>query len=356
MTDRGSGRAAIFRGTERVFDILEHPVPEPAPGAVLLRTELGGICGTDVHIYETGVAAPMALGHEISGTVLALGGGVATDFTGRPIREGDRIVPHPGAAGGAYGFRSDPAAGPPYFTGGFGQYLSLCYPDSALFKVDAPAEIAVLLEPCSIAVHCIDRARIMIGDTVVVLGTGAIGLLTVFLARRSGAVNVIAIGGPKGRLDWATALGADTVIDIADVPDPGERLAAIQALTPGGRGADVVFECAGAKSAVAEGIDAVRIGGTFCEAGHFVDTGEIAINPNRHFVLKDLNLVAPYGSTREHFARARAVLEKDGASLAGLVSHRLPLDRIGEGFDALVGRYHLDGRDAIKITIDPWLG
>jgi threonine dehydrogenase-like Zn-dependent dehydrogenase len=355
MTEHRTGRAAVFRGNERGFDLLEHDVPTPDPGRVLLRMELAGICGTDAHIYETGTGAPMALGHENSGVVVAMGDGVAGDFTGRPLRLGDRIVPHPGAAGGAYGFRQNPADSPPHFTGGFGQYLSLCYPDSAIFKLDAPAEIAVLLEPCSIAVHAIDRARIRIGDTVVVQGTGAIGLLTVFLARRAGAVNVIAVGGPAGRLAWAQQLGADVVFDIADVADPATRREAILAATPGGDGADVVFECAGAKPAVAEGIDVVRTGGTFCEVGHFIDTGEIALNPNRHFVMKDLNLVAPYGSKREHFVRARAVLEKDGAPLAGLVSHRLPLDRIGEGFEALIGGYHLDGRDAIKIAVDPWL-
>ena len=78
------------------------------------------------------------------------------------------------------------------------------------------------------------------------------------------------------------------------------------------------------------------------------------LNPNRHLVLKDITLVAPYGSKPSHLVKARALLERDAAKLQRLVSHRLPLERLHEGFDALLGRYHLDGRDAIKIAVDPW--
>lgn len=355
MSQFGSAKAAIFRGTERAFDIVDQPVSDPEPERLLLRVELGGICGTDVHLFETGQPKPMALGHEIAGTVAAIGDGEPiTDFTGRPIAVGDLIVPQPGTPSGAYGFRSDPLSGPPYLTGGFGQYISLGYPATGLFKVDAPPDVAVLLEPLSIGVHSVERSRLQLGDTVVVQGTGAIGLLTIYVARQAGAAKVIAVGGPRGRLDAAIALGADTVIDIAEMPDAADRVEAVKSLTPNGLGADVVYECAGVKPAIVEGIDYLRKSGTFCEAGHFIDTGDIVLNPNRHLVLKDITLVAPYGSNSGHFIKARALLERDVAMLNQLVSHRLPLHRLGEGFDALLGRYHLDGRDAIKIAVDPW--
>lgn len=355
MSTFGSARAAIFRGSERAFDIVEQPVPDPEPERLLLRTELGGICGTDVHLFEVGQPKPMALGHEIAGTVVAIGGDqVVKDFTGRPIAVGDLIVPHPGTPSGAYGFRSDPLSGPPYLTGGFGQYISLGYPSTALFKVNAPPNVAVLLEPLSIGVHSVERSRLQLGDTVVVQGTGAIGLLTIYVAKQAGAAKVIAVGGPPGRLEAATALGADEVIDIAEIPDAADRVERVKSLTTNGAGADVVYECAGAKPAIVEGIDYLRTSGTFCEAGHFVDTGDIVLNPNRHLVLKDITLVAPYGSKPGHFVKARALLERDATKLERLVSHRLPLTRIQEGFDALLGRYHLDGRDAIKIAVDPW--
>jgi threonine dehydrogenase-like Zn-dependent dehydrogenase len=354
MASVGTAQAAIFRGTERGFDIVEHDVPQPGPGQALLKIELTGICGTDAHIYDVGAPSAMALGHEISGRLVALGEGVDHDVTGRPIAEGDLIVPHPGATGGAYGFRGNALDGPPHFTGGFGQYLSLCYPNSRLFRVDADPHIAVLLEPFSVALHAVDRSHVRVGDTVVVQGTGAIGLFAIFLARKAGAIKVIAVGGPAGRLEAAAALGADVLIDIAGHPDGAERTELVRAETPGGLGADVVIECAGVKSAVAEGLDYTRRSGTFCEVGHFIDTGDITINPNKHLVLKDINLVAPYGSNVEHFTRSRAVLEKDGAILEKVVSHRIPLSRLDDAFAALLGRYHLDGRDAVKIAVDPW--
>src|SRR5690242_12168889 len=153
LVTAGVGRSAIFRGTDRDFDLVDHPIPEAVPGGLVLRMELSGICGTDAHIYQVGAPEPMALGHEICGIVIDADESVTTDLTGRPIKTGDRVVPHPGARGGAYGFRSNPESGPPWFTGGFGQYLSLCYPDTALFQVNAPAEVAVLLEPLSVAMH-----------------------------------------------------------------------------------------------------------------------------------------------------------------------------------------------------------
>ena len=356
MAITATGRASVFRGTERGFDIVEHPVPEPAPGTLLLRMELGGICGTDVHMYEMGMPAPVALGHENVGIVVALGEGVTHDTLGRPVAVGDRIAPQPGTGvpGRSYGFRQHPAAEPPYFTGGHAQYLYLCYPNTAFFKMHAPAETAVLLEPLTVAVHAIDRARIRVGDTVVVQGTGAIGLLCIFVARRAGAVNVIAVGGPAGRLDLAAALGADTCINILEVTDAEERTRQVLAQTPGGKGADVVIEAAGVKPAIIEGLGYLRRGGTFCELGHFIDTGEMLFNPNKHLLVKDLTLVAPYGSRTEHFIRSVPLLEKEERALREMVSHRVPLRRVPEAFEALMGRYHLDGRDAIKIAVDPW--
>ena len=349
------GRSAIFRGTERDFDLVEHEIPETGPGQVLLRMELSGICGTDAHMYDMGTPKPVALGHENSGIVIALGEGVTHDFTGRPVKLGDRIVPHPRAdAVNVYGFRSDPETSPPYFTGGFGQYLALGFDNTAFYRVDAPANVAVLLEPLAVAMHAVERSRIRLGDTVVVQGTGAIGLLVIFLAHRAGAAKVIAVGGPQGRLEVASSLGAEACVDIMQVNDVEERTRQVLDLTPGGAGADVVFECAGVKSAITEGIGYLRKSGTFVEVGHFVDTGEMTINPNKHLVAKDLTLVAPFSSSREHFTRGRALMERDTDVLSSLVSHQVSLNRLQDAFGALLGRYHLDGRDAVKIAVDPW--
>jgi L-iditol 2-dehydrogenase len=346
-------RAVVFRGTERAFDLREFRVPEPEPGTVLLRMELCGICGTDVHYYQEGLRAPTILGHENTGIIAALGEGVETDSLGRPVRVGDRVVVQPGARGGAYGLRPLPEQDP-RLTGGQAEYLYLNLPDTRFFKTDLPAEIAVLLEPFTVAIHAVERSRIWLGDTVVIQGSGAIGLMCLIAARLSGASKTIVIGGPAGRLEFAQRLGADRVINIYEERDPAARRERVLAETPGRSGADVVMECAGVPSAIVEGIEMLRRGGMFCELGHFVDVGDMTLNPNRHMVWKDLNLVAPLGSRTEHFVRGLPIMEKHPELFAGMVSHRLPLTRVQEAFEALSGRYRLDGRDAIKIAIEPW--
>jgi threonine dehydrogenase-like Zn-dependent dehydrogenase len=129
----------------------------------------------------------------------------------------------------------------------------------------------------------------------------------------------------------------------------------VLARTLGGRGADVVIEAAGVKSAITEGLGYLRRSGLFCELGRFIDTGEMTINPNKHLLVKDLTLVAPYGSRTEHFIRSLPLLEKEERALREMVSHRVPLRQVHEAVDALMGRYRLDGRDAIKIAVGPWL-
>jgi len=161
------------------FEIREYPVPEPEPNTILLRQELAGLCGTDVHNWQNGIEGEMLLGHESVGIIDAIGEGITMDFIGNPIHEGDRVVFAPGTSHGAYGFQSDPDQ-PPHFRGGFADYIYLCYPETCFIKTDAPPEVAVLIEPFTIGVHALMRANVQIGDTIVVQGSGVIAL-----ARRS---------------------------------------------------------------------------------------------------------------------------------------------------------------------------
>ena len=372
MSEPGTGRIAVLTEPGGRFIIEEHPLPEPAPGTVLLKVELAGICGTDAHIYRghgDPSLFPLVLGHENVGRIVALGEGVERDFMGNPIRVGDRIAVKPGVScnscymclvlksptrcpdkRGAYGFRP-PNTSP--FNGGFAEYLYLDIPGTFFFRTDASAERAVLLEPLTIAVHSVDRSGIRLGDTVAIQGSGPIGLLTLFCARMAGAVKAIVVGGPAGRLELARKLGADYTIDIEEVTDPAERIKLVRSQTRGGQGADVVFECAGVPAAVPEGIGMMRDSGTFVEAGNFTDAGSTSLNPNRDMVVKNLNLVAPFGSSVEHFARALPILEKAEYPFEEIVSHCLPLERLSEAMEALTTSYQLDGRDAIKIAITP---
>ncbi len=343
-----TARASVMVG-ER-FEIREYPVPEPEPGTMLLKQELGGICGTDLHNWEyQHLEGEIILGHENVGIVHKLGQDAETDYMGRPLSVGDRVVLAPGTNKGAYGFLQAEEA--PYLRGGFADYIYLWNPDTVVLKTDLPPEVAVLTEPFTIGVHAVMRARIRFGDTVVVQGAGAIGLVTLVCARISGAARLIVVGGPPGRLELAKKMGADVTIDIGEIQDPEARTKRVLENTPRGRGADVVFECAGFLPALPEGLGYVRQSGTYVEMGHFVDVGNIDFNPNRLLMRKNLRLEAIWGSHPEHFVRGLPILERNEFPFAEMVSHILPLDRVAEGFNALSGGYRLDGRDAIKIAV-----
>ena len=343
-----TGKAIIVYGQD--FSVQEFPVPDPAPGTVLLRQELGGICGTDLHNWQQGIAEPTFMGHEAVGVIDALGSGVSVDYLGNPIKEGDRVVFHPRNSGIPYGFRTIPAEDPP-FSGGFSEYIYLADAENCFVKFDAPAQVGVLAEPFAVGVHSVMRGNVQIGDTVIVQGSGAIGLMTLVVAKLSGAARLIVVGGPADRLALARRLGADVTIDIEDVPSVEERSALVMAATPRGEGADVVFECAGFLPAIPEGLGYVKQDGTFVEVGHFVNIGSVNINPNTQLLRRNLRLEAIWGSRYHHFVRGLAILEKNELPYADMVSHVLPMERIGEGFDALNGSYRLGDETVVKIAI-----
>lgn len=340
-----TGRAVVTHGQN--FEIREFAVPDPAPGTVLLRQELAGICGTDLHNWQKGLPNETLLGHEVVGIVEALGRSVTADYLGNPIREGDRIVYHPRNSGVAYGYRGPDQP----FSGGFADYVYLNDSTNCFIKSEAPPEVGVLAEPFAVGVHAAMRARVQIGDTVIIQGSGAIGLMCLIAAKISGAARLIVIGGPAERLALAKRLGAHVVIDIGDVPDVAERKELVLSHTPRRAGAQAVFECAGFLPAFPEGLTYVAEDGTFVEVGHFVDVGTIEVNPNRHFLRPNLRLEGIWGSRYPHFVRGVAILENREFPFAEMVSHQLPLERALEGFQALDGSYRLGEETVIKIAL-----
>ena len=340
-----TGRAVVTTGQE--FEVREFEVPSPAPGTLLLRQELGGICGTDLHNWQNGIPTPTLQGHEGVGIIEALGEGVTEDYLGNPIKEGDRIAFHPRNSGIPYGFRGPEEP----FSGCFGDYVYLRDAENCAIKTETPPEVAVLAEPFGVGVHSAMRAGVQIGDTVIVQGSGPIGLMCLIAAKISGAARMIVIGGPPGRLALARKLGADVTVDIAEVPDVAERKELVLSHTPRGEGAEVVFEAAGFLPAFPEGLEYVKQDGTFTEVGHFVNIGTVEVNPNLHFCRTNLRLEAIWGSRYDHFVRGMAILERMELPFADMVSHQLPLERTADGFNALNGSYHLGDEEVVKVTI-----
>ena len=363
--------------------------PDLEEGAVLVRTEMAGICGTDVHLWkgELPIKLPVILGHETVGRIEQLGDGVTHDWTGAKLKEGDRVTWNSTVSCGAcyycheklqptrcperraYGI-GYPSNEPPHFLGGYANYHYL-KPRTTLFKLpeDLPTE-AVIGAGCALitAIHgveriCVERsseakssakanrgrggkgspeggdAAFVSGlpvlpelwrETVVVQGAGPVGVSAVAVARSAGAQQIIVIGGPRHRLDLAMRFGADHAINIDDVSKVEDRVQAVREFTRG-YGADVVLECAGVPGAVPEGAEMCRDGGKLLILGHYCDAGEIMFNP--HLITrKQLQVFGSWSSEPRHLKLALDFLStcRDQFPFHTMVTHRFSLEQSNE--------------------------
>lgn len=269
-----STRAAVLRELGKPLVIEDLPLPDPEPGAVVVRLDSTTLCGTDAHLWQgflPGVQLPIVLGHEMVGTVVALGSGTGVDALGRPVELGTRLVWSESTCGHChgctvlrepvlcadrgYGFRQR-ADRPPYVTGGLADY---CYVAPGAARLVVPEGVP---DDWAAAAGCAGKTVMRAftraggvhpGQTVVVQGAGPLGLFGTALARASGAELVITLGAPDNRLAIARTWGADEVVSVTEVPDPDERVARVEELT-GARGADLVLDFAGSPSANREGV------------------------------------------------------------------------------------------------------
>jgi len=333
------------------LEVREYPLPEKIePGAALVKVEMAGICGTDVHLWKGQLATPLPIimGHETVGVIERLGEGLETDWTGKRLREGDRVTWSAGMLCGhchhcaiirqptrcvnrsAYGisFNSDD---PPHFSGGYAEYIYL-RPGTAVFKLSDVSAEAVTGAGCALvtAIHGLERMRIDWGDSVVIQGSGPVGLAALAVAKSSGALTTIVIGGPSPRLELAQAFGADYTINIEEFADSAARLAQVKHLTKG-FGADAVIECVGSPSVVPEGFEMCRDGGKYLVLGHYGDAGAVPINP--HVITrKQLMVYGSWASEPRHMAAAIEFLRKQDGRFPfdRLLTHSFPLDRANE--------------------------
>ncbi len=365
------------------YEIRKFPLPEPAPGCVLVKMQMSGICGTDKHTFqgfttqygERKIEFPLIQGHENVGTIAAIGGnGGYTDFEGIPLHVGDRVVVGANVScGQCYYCRHDfpycccentldygnllSAKNPPHLFGGWSQYLYVI-PGSFLVKVpdDLPTEIAVLTEIFAVSVG-LDRAKQMsafpnesfrFDDTVVVLGVGPLGMCFMMKARMLGAGTIIAVDLSDYRLKFAQRLGADHVINAANTSE-FDRLRFVKDLTHG-RGADMVIECAGVPHAVVEGLEMLRLSGLLVEAGNFSDLGEISLSPHRHLCSKNVRILgvsgeepAAYGPGMRQMARYM-----NHYPLREFVTHRFGLREVDAAVKQSIEPH------SMKVVLEPW--
>jgi L-iditol 2-dehydrogenase len=369
-------KAAILQKVGGPFEICSYEIPEPGNDTFVIKVESAGICGTDAHIYHgrlPGIEFPLLLGHEITGVIHALGSGVKCDYLNQEVKIGDRVILMPNVSCGichtcavlkmpgrcakkkpSYGFKS-PASTEPHLSGGYAEYMHVFNAGTVFFKTDLKPKVSVLLEPLTIALHAVNRGQIKVGHSVVVQGTGAIGLMAIMCAKLAGASPIVAIGGPEERLNLAKRFGADYIIDISVASTFEDRLALVQKYVDSNIGASVVLECAGVPSAFLEGISFTGDSGILCEVGHFTDNGTVDFNPYFHLLKRNITLHGVFGAGGvETWCRSLAILHRPNFPFDEVVSHEISLGEIEKAIQSMSGSYKLDGKDAIKVVINPW--
>jgi len=160
--------------------------------------------------------------------------------------------------------------------------------------------------------HAVERAGIALGDTVVIQGSGPVGLNAAIFAQLAGALRVFVLGAPKARLEAAKRLGAEDVLDLGEVPNSADRVAWVRGRTAG-RGADVVIEASGNPAAVPEGLEMLRDAGRYVVVGQYTDAGDTTLNPHRHINRRHATILGCWGYEFTHLHRALQMMASHNA-------------------------------------------
>lgn len=321
-------KASRFLGN-KTFAVTDLPTPHAGPGELVLRNQVCGVCGTDVHIYhgEPGSAdvnPPVVLGHEYSGEVVEVGKGV----TGFAV--GDHVTVDPNIYCGhcAYCQNGKKQLCPSMEAigvtrdGGFAQYSLI--PASQAFKLEptVPWEAAAMAEPLACCLHGIDLAGIQVGDKVCVVGGGAIGLLMVQLAKLSGASQIVLSEPNEKRRQVGLQLGANAALDPTR-PDAQEAFAQVL-----GGGANVVIECVGNVPAVKSAFQFAGKGATVLLFS--VPKVDATFDlPLFDVYKKELTIKGSFVNPDTH-ARAVALINSGKVDFDPIITHRFTLDQLPE--------------------------
>ena len=350
------GRMACWMGFGKGFELREYPVPDPAPGAIVIKVAIANVCGSDMHYWKgeqdyarLGRPLPLNTGHEHMGTVHKLGDGVTTDTAGQPLQEGDRVVYRYFNPCGRCKmclkrhFMSCPTRQAnflvscevwPHFQGGFGEYFYLG-PNHAIFKL--PNEIS---DEMAAGINCaftqvytgLDIGQMKPGDNVVIQGAGGLGVYATAVAKEMGASQVIVIDGVDERLELASEFGADEFVDLRQYKTPAERVERVKALTDGW-GGEIVMELVGHPGVVDEGLRMTAPEGTYVEIGNINVGWEATFDPSWIiFGNRRIQGVAHYEAEHLKGALDLMVRTKSKYPYHKILSHKFPLDQINEAF------------------------
>jgi L-iditol 2-dehydrogenase len=361
--------AAVIPEPNTPVELREFPAPELEQNSAVLAVELSEVCGTDVYLQRgllEGVPYPLIPGHVSVGRLAKIRGEML-DLAGKPFREGDRVTfldvhrtcnacwsclvakattrcPQRKVYGITYGAIDGLA-------GGWAEQVYL-KPGTRSIRMDAEPEI-FMAGGCALptALHAVERAEIAIGDTVLVLGSGPVGLNAIILALMRGALRVVCIGAPKQRLDAALQLGAAGVLNFEEHNEAGR----LDWIMTDGRLPDVTIEATGHPDAVVQAMRFTRDAGRVVIVGQYTDHGPVsnqaAFNPHLDLNKKHLDVRGCWGSDFSHFYRA-AQLVSDPARSApwALLQPKLSRFSLGQANEALSA---VASGEVLKALIDP---
>lgn len=339
--------AALITGAETV-ELREFPDPTPPDVGVVVDIAYCGICGTDIHAYQSGRPyTPAICGHEWAGVVSAVGSGV------RSFSEGDRVVvaaaPACGACAACLQGQADrclaafasatgrDALAPPH--GGFAPRIAVAatrviHTDPALTD-----EEAAQVEPATVAFHAVRTSRLRLGDVAVVQGAGPIGLSTLQWVRAAGAGRIIVVEPNEQRRALALELGAHEAVEPADA-------GLVVRERTHGLGADIVYECVGRPFAIQSAVDLARRGGSMCLIG--LADADASIVPGV-WLVKEINVTAALAYQREEFDMAMGMIADGRVAVTPLHTSTIGLDDLAATLADLAG-----GRsDQMKVLVDP---
>ncbi len=333
-------RVATFDGPGAppvIREVARPPVPSKA---ALFTVAACGVCGTDLHIlaghWPKPLPWPFTLGHEVAGVISEIGEQLTHDYMGNELGVGSKVmIPPLMPCGECYYCRHYPATAnkcltpvyygrylgfekPPHLWGGWAEmeYVDLdMLPGTKVYRLpdDMPLWLATLAEPLTSCVRAFSRAQrighFQAGDTVVIQGSGPIGVLAIVAAREMGAGRVVVVGAPETpRLALCRRFSAEATVDITEHTTPEARVGVVREIV-GGFGADLVMDCSGHPSAGPEGIEMLRDGGTYVEMGQFTDAGQVQTNWHR-FCTKDITLLGSWAFTADDIATGIKMLHR----------------------------------------------
>jgi L-iditol 2-dehydrogenase len=341
--------AAVLYGKEDV-KIEQVPIPRVAPGEVLIRVQVALTCGTDLKVYQRGyharmIVPPALFGHELAGIVEEAGAGVRT------FKPGMRVVALNSAPCQSCFYCSkhqeNLCEDLLFNNGAYAEYIKIPrrIVESNMLAIPANVsyEEAAMVEPLACVLRGLHETNVEIGDTVVVIGGGPIGLMFVQVSKLAGC-NVISVVKRDSQVSAARRIGADDVVQITQVQDAVD---AVRALSPDRRGADVVIEAVGRPEAWEWSIDMVRKGGTVNLFGGCASGTKVNLDTNRlHY--SEVTLKATFHHTPESVRKAFALIAERKIRGADYITGEAPLSRLQQ-----VLRHMLNRNGDIKTAIIP---